>query len=148
MVIRRWIRSIFKETRRRTPDLRPSFSLYHNGGEVWISCIDNLGTDLELVKEKVNNNEELLMRPNKVYRVLFHIDGTEITHEIADYIINSLSRSQNHIFKLTMVGATKSGRAKLKKCQTNKELKLGIKYFSNMDHAKDWLIDEKFNLGS
>ncbi|GIO31782.1 hypothetical protein [Paenibacillus sp. USDA918EY] len=33
------------------PDLRATFSLYHNGGEIWISCIDILGADMQLIKE-------------------------------------------------------------------------------------------------
>lgn len=101
--------------------------------------------DLELIKEKVNNNEKLLCRPNRVFRVLFHIHGTEITHDSAKYIIESLTRSQHHIFRLAIVGATKSGKTKLNKYRVNNDMKLGTKFFSSMDQAKHWLVDERFN---
>ncbi|OPA73673.1 hypothetical protein BVG16_26600 [Paenibacillus selenitireducens] len=144
MGIRKWIRYLFKVQSIRVPDLRPSFLLYHNGGEVLISCIDNLGSDIKLIKEKVNNNENLMRMPNKLYRVLYHLDGTDVTNEIAEYIMESLIRSQQNICKIAIVGTTKSEKKNLNKWKSNFGCSLGINYFSSMDHAKDWLVSERF----
>lgn len=61
MGIRKWLGSKFFRQIKSVPDLRASFPLYHNGGEIWISCIDNLGGDMQLIKEKVNYS----MRPRQ-----------------------------------------------------------------------------------
>ncbi|MEC0373413.1 hypothetical protein [Paenibacillus chibensis] len=128
------------------PDLRASFSLYHNGGEIWISCIDNLGTDMPLIKAKVKNNEDLMRTTNKQYRVLYHLEGTDVLYEIAEYIAESLVRTKQNILKIAIVGATRSGRNHINKCLTNETARrsLGIKYFSSMDQAKDWLVSERY----
>jgi hypothetical protein len=144
MRILKWVLS--KEKIRSVPDLRPSFLLYHNGGEVWISCIDNLGDDMKLIKEKIYNNELSLMIPNKHYRVLYHLDGTEVTYDVAEYMMDSLVRSRKNIIKIAIVGTTRKGKYIIERCMNNAAVgqSLGINYFSSMDQAKDWLISEKF----
>ncbi|MWV44322.1 hypothetical protein GRF59_11840 [Paenibacillus sp. HJL G12] len=146
MGIRKWLGSIFNKQIKSVPDLRPSFSLYHHGGEIWISCLDNLGSDMQLIKEKVNNNEDLMRTANKQARVLYHLDGTDVIDETAEYIMESLRRTRHHIFKIAIVGVTRSGKNNFNKCLENETSRrsLGIKYFSSMDQAKDWLVSERF----
>ncbi|KOR90311.1 hypothetical protein [Paenibacillus solani] len=146
MGIRKWLGSIFFKHIKSVPDLRTSFSLYHNGGEVWISCIDNLGKDMQLIKEKVKNNEDSMRSTNKQHRVLYHLDGTDVIYEIAEYIIESLMRTKHNISKIAIVGATRSGKNNINKSLSNETARrsLGIKYFSSMDQAKDWLVSERY----
>lgn len=146
MGFRKWLRALFFKQKTSVPDLRASFSLYHNGGKIWISCIDNLGADMLLIKEKVKNNEDLMRTTNKQYRVLYHLDGTDVIYEIAEYIAKSLIRTKQNILKIAIVGATRSGRKNINKCLTNETARhsLGIKYFSSMDQAKDWLVSERY----
>jgi len=99
MGIRKWLGYIFNRQIKSVPDLSASFSLYHNGGEVWISCIDNLGSDMQLIKEKVKNNEDLMRITNRQYRVLYHLDGIDVIYEIAEYIMESLIRTKPNILK-------------------------------------------------
>ncbi|MGG3280094.1 hypothetical protein [Paenibacillus solani] len=146
MGFQKWLGSKFFKRIKSVPDLRASFSLYHNGGEVWISCIDNLGSDVQLIKEKVKKNEDLMRTTNKQYRVLYHLDGTDVIYEIADYIMESLVRTKQNILKIAIVGTTRSGKNNINKCLTHESTRrsLGIKYFSSMDQAKDWLVSERY----
>ncbi|RUS47937.1 hypothetical protein [Cohnella sp. AR92] len=144
MNIRNGLRAIFKKQLKSVPDLRPSFLLHHNGGEIWVSCIDNLGSDIHLIREKISNNEDLMRTKNKQFRVLYHIDGTAVTYEIAGYMTESLSRSSQNIFKIAIVGANRTAKNNIRKRLTKEVSSLGINYFSSIDQAKDWLVSERF----
>ncbi|GIO31781.1 hypothetical protein J2TS6_29220 [Paenibacillus albilobatus] len=83
---------------------------------------------------------------SKQYRVLYHLDGTDVIYEVAEYIVESLIRTNQNIMKIAIVGATRSGKNNILKCLTNETARrsLGIKYFSSMDQAKDWLVSERY----
>ncbi|UNK20713.1 hypothetical protein MNQ98_12155 [Paenibacillus sp. N3/727] len=133
-----------RKKKRKTPDLRQSFLLSHRGGEIWISCIDNLDDDYSLIKEKVLRTEQLISTPTHSSYVLYHLDGTDITFETAELIIDSLIRSQKFVSKLALVGVTRKGKANINKYvkSTGTDFKITSKYFSSMDIAKDWLVRE------
>ncbi|MCL6604589.1 MAG: hypothetical protein K6T94_17130 [Paenibacillus sp.] len=145
MRIQIWIEKLLlKNKKRSVPDLRPSFSLPHKGGEVWISCLDNLGNDIELIKNKITKNEEAIIHPHKRLRVLYHLDGTEINDRVVKIIGENIIRMSMNIYKLAIVGVSKKGERKINnELSKSKSIKLRPKYFSSMDNAKVWLVNER-----
>ncbi|KGE16810.1 hypothetical protein [Paenibacillus wynnii] len=145
MRIKIWFEKLLmKKQKRSVPDLRPSFLLPHKGGEVWVSCLDNLGSDIELIMNKISKNEEAIIHPNKRSRVLYHLDGTEINDRIVEIIGENIIRMRMNIYKLAIVGVSKKGERKInKELLKRNSIKLRPKYFLSMDNAKDWLVSEK-----
>ncbi len=136
---------LFTKPKRSAPDLRQSFSIPYNDGEIWVICIDNLGDNVELIKEKILDNEKLMSRPSNSSFILYDLNETVITIEIAGLIVDSLLRLKNYISKLAFVGASKIGKRKIQKYlkKYESELNILVKYFTDMDPAKEWLINTK-----
>jgi len=99
MEIWNWIEKLLLNNKKRSiPDLRPSFSLSHKGGEIWISCIDNLGNNTELIRQKIIENEEAIKHSSRLYRVLYHLDGTDVNNRAAELIVESVVGLSSNIY--------------------------------------------------
>jgi len=123
-------------------NLRESFSLPFNKGDIWYSCLDGLKNDFPLIKEKMLKEEKLICRPSSSSFIIYHLYDTEINDDLAEIMINSLIHSQNYISKLAIVGLSKSSKAALN--NYNKKARLQIdkptKYFDDLQLAKEWLL--------
>jgi len=96
-----------------------------------------------LIRVKISKNEEAIKHPNKRYRILYHLDGTDINISVAELIVESISEMRKNIFKLAFVGTSGQGKRRIKKrLIKNGQKFLKPMYFSSMDQAKDWLVSE------
>lgn len=97
-----------------------------------------------MIKNKITKNEEAIIHPHKRLRVLYHLDGTEINDRVVEIIGENIIRMSMNIYKLAIVGVSKKGERKINnELSKSKSIKLRPKYFSSMDNAKDWLVNER-----
>ncbi|MDP4144927.1 MAG: hypothetical protein Q8936_10680 [Bacillota bacterium] len=122
--------------------IRKSFSIPYNRGEIWVSCLDGLGDNIEILKEKVLEDEKMICRPSTPAFVALNLNETTVSAELAAVIVDSLIRSENFINKLTFVGVDKHGKRNIEAYLKKSNLKLGFasKYFDDFEKAKEWLI--------
>lgn len=125
------------------PDMRPSFLLPHNGSEIWIATLDNFGEQFNLLHEKILATEQLIGKPSRSGCILYHLEDTCVTPEVASLVINSLKRCSAYIRRLAFVGVTKKGRRTLLSHCRVLNLKIQSEYFSSMDEAKNWLTRDQ-----
>ena len=125
------------------PDLRDPFSLPYNQGEILCLILDGLGNNTELVLERIKLNEKCCIKPSTSSFVLYDIIDTEVTYEIASFLIRSLLRLEKSIMKLALVGITPTGKKNIKKYVSEHGIELDIlmDFFSGIEPAKEWLIN-------
>jgi len=140
-----WFERLFRQEKRNSSDVKKSCLLSHQGGQIWILCLDNLNDNSELIKKQILDNERLISQHDRSYRVLYHLDGTEVSNDIAIVMIDSLIRARKYVNKLAIVGVTSKGKESIKRCLSTSEadLNMAFKYYSDMEMAKDWLISER-----
>jgi hypothetical protein len=122
-------------------NLRESFSLPFSRGELWYSCLDNIGNDFELGIQKILYEEKNICRPSSSAFIIYHLYNTKINDKLAQVIMDSIIRSSDYIQKIAFVGVSFRGKYKMKRYLNKSRLKLQVayKYFDDMELAKDWL---------
>lgn len=132
----------FKRPRRSVPDLRQPFALPFRGGEIWVVCAGGLGDDVELTKQKIIENAEQSRRPSISSLVLYDLNETEVSLDIAGFLWNRIMNLQCYIKKLALVGVGVKDRRNLQKAleQTGMALEISYRCFEDMEPAKEWLV--------
>jgi hypothetical protein len=136
--------SFIKKKREVMPHLREPLLLPYRGGEILSLFLDNLTNHTELIKERIIANEKLSNRPSMASFVSYELIDTEITAEIAEFLVDSIMRMSKNIGKLAFVGTARQGRSNLKKClaKHRDDIHFAIEYFTGYEPAKEWLIPD------
>ena len=134
----------FKKKREIKPHLRNPLSLTYKGGVILSLFLDNLANDTKLIQERILKNEELSNRPSMPAFVTYELIDTEISYEIAEFLIDSIMRMSKNISKLAFIGTTRRGMKKIKKCLAKKgqDSNFAINYFAGYEPAKEWLLPD------
>lgn len=122
--------------------IRKSHLIPYNGGEIWVSCLDGLGDNIDILKEKILVDEKIICRPSTPAFIVFNLYDTNVSTEFAHIIIDSLIISQKYINKLAFLGISKIGKRNIDYYLNKSNLKLNFasKYFYDFEKAMEWLI--------
>jgi hypothetical protein len=133
---------LFKKKREIIPHQREPLSLPYKGGEILCLFLDNFTNHTELMKETILKNEKLSHRWSMPFFVVYELTDTEVTFEIAEFLIDSIMRMGKNIGKLAFVGTTRQGRKHLTKClaKYRNDLNFAVNYFYGHEPAKEWFI--------
>ena len=124
------------------PHLMAPLYLPYKGGELLGFFLDNFTNHAELIKETILKNEQSCHRPSMPFLVVYDVTATEITAEIAEFLIDSIGRMSKNIKKLAFVGATRQGKKQIQNCLAKQShvINTAVNYFSGHEPAKEWLI--------
>lgn len=122
------------------------FPYYYKNGELFGvhfgSFFDNEEGLLALMKAE----EEFMKKQNCQLPLWIDFYETKLTDRILIEFLHSMNRLHHQIPKLAIVGCSWKDQWRIKKLRKKLELELPVlvKYFSDPEEAKTWLVSETF----
>lgn len=123
-------------------NLRESFALPYAGGELWYSCLDGLGNDVDCIRAKILAEGKQIAKPSCSSYIIYHLYGTELNEEMAQVLLDNLLHMTKPIQKIAFTGVSKSGKQHMLRYlrSTKQELQIAYTFFDDMEKAKEWLL--------
>ncbi len=125
----------------------PSGSLcpyYYMGGELHPLKYGSFFSDKNRLFDIINAEEEFILKSSGLNnrRIWIDLYETTIDDEVIEKLVSHIQVIRHKVFKLCMVGCSIFIKQKIKKTMVQKNLDLAgqIKFFSDPEVAKQWLI--------
>lgn len=122
--------------------IRESFALYYNNGQIWAGDYDALGTNYDILRNKIEEDMEVLKRPSSPAFVAVHLYDTDVPHDIAILIIDKLCKIQTFIKKVAFIGLDRQSKNNIKNCIKKSDIGFVFDYFKDYEKAKEWLVSK------
>ena len=120
---------------------KKSFSLYFGGGEIWCEHLDSLCDRKDLFFEKFDNDLKTIKRPSASSYLAVIVDETDIDREIIDYLLDTFISLDKPLKKIAFIGLDNKWNKYINK--KNKGTYILMKSISDLEEAKNWLIDNR-----
>ncbi len=119
------------------------FPYYYKGGEILGLHYGSFFSNEEALLATMKAEEDFIARPNRRLRVWVDFYETQLTDRTLGEFAASVDRLRPHLVKLAIVGCSFRDRWRLR--QLGKApVPVPIKFFSDPEDAKTWLVDESF----
>ena len=118
-----------------------SFSLYFGGGEIWCEHLDSLCDRKDLFFEKFDNDLKTIKRPSASSYLAVIVDETDIDREMIDYLLDTFISLDKPLKKIAFIGLDNKWNKYINK--KNKGTYILMKSISDLEEAKNWLIDNR-----
>ncbi len=122
--------------------IRESFSLYYNNGQIWAGNYDDLGTNYETLKSKIEEDIKILKRPSSPSFVAVHLYDTDVPYDIAILIIDKLCEIEASIKKVAFIGLDRQSKNNIKNCIKKSDVNFVFEFFKDYEKAKEWLVSK------
>jgi hypothetical protein len=122
------------------------FPYYYKGGEIHCLKYGSFHADEEALLAVMKAEEIFIANPNQQLLVWVDFYETKLTHEVLSEFSESMNRLRPHIIKLAIVGCSvwDQYRLYLLSREAGRELPTALKFFSDPEVAKTWLVSESF----
>ena len=119
---------------------KKSFTLYYNGGEIWIEHLDAISNESDL-KQKFIQDMLQIKRPSTSSFIAINLDESDVTDKTLKFILDELC-SINKIVKVAFVGldSVMKRYVRLQKVRLN----FVINFIDDFEKAKHWLLCGKY----
>ncbi len=121
------------------------FPYYYKGGEIFGTHTGSYYSDEEGLLAMVRAEEEFIIQRKGCRRVWMDFYEDELTDRVLRELLATIQRLQPHLLRLALVGFSFRDRWRFN--QMKKRLRLGllipIKFFSDPENAKTWLVGEE-----
>lgn len=118
-----------------------SFSLYFGGGEIWCEHLDSLCDRKDLFFEKFDNDLKTIKRPSASSYLAVILNETDVDREMIDYLLDTFISLDKPLKKIAFIGLDNKWNKYINK--KNKGTYILMKSISDLEEAKNWLIDNR-----
>lgn len=120
---------------------KKSFSLYFGGGEIWCEHLDSLCDRKDLFFEKFDNDLKTIKRPSASSYLAVILNETDVDREMIDYLLDTFISLDKPLKKIAFIGLDNKSNKYINK--KNKGTYILMKSISDLEEAKNWLIDNR-----
>jgi hypothetical protein len=120
------------------------FPYYYKGGEIHCLKYGSFFSNEEALFALMKAEEDFIMKPNRRLRIWVDFYETFLIEKVLIEFVESICRLSKHIIKLSIVGCSFKDKWRLRKLlkKSGIESLIVIKYFSDPEDAKTWLVRE------
>lgn len=121
-----------------------NFPYYYKNGELFGAHYESFASREEELLELMKAEEEFFIKQNHRLPYWVNFYGTELTDKVLGEFIQSVNRMQRYIPRLAIVGCSRVDRWRLGRIEKRLNMKLPfpVRYFSDPEDAKAWLVNE------
>jgi hypothetical protein len=120
------------------------FPYYYKNGELFGAHYESFAAREQELLERMKAEEEFFIKQNHPLPYWVNFYGTKLTEKVLSEFIQSINRLQGFIPKLAIVGCSAIDRWRLERAGKRVGMKfpIPVRYFSDPENAKTWLISE------
>jgi hypothetical protein len=118
------------------------FPYYYKNGELFGAHYESFAAREQELLERMRAEEEFFIKQNYPLPYWVNFYGTTLTSKVMSEFIQSMNRLQRYIPKLAIVGCSVIGKWRLKQLGKRMGLNIPVRYFSDPENAKTWLVSE------
>lgn len=120
------------------------FPYYFKGGEILGLHYGSFFSNQEALLSRMKAEEEFITKSNRLLPTWIDFYETKLTDHVLTEFLESINRLRSHITKLAIVGCSSKDRRRLQRLtkKLNIEIPIPVKYFSDPEDAKTWLVSE------
>jgi len=121
------------------------FPYYYKGGEVHCLKYGSFFEKKDELFALMQAEEQFIAETNRKLKIWVDFYQTAKTKEVLLEFVHNLQRLSGYISKLSIVGFSASDRWRLRSAlrKSGIELTMPLKFFSDPEDAKTWLVQEK-----
>ena len=120
------------------------FPYYYKNGELFGAHYESFAEREHALLGRMRAEEEFLIAQNHPLPYWVNFYGTKLTDKVLREFIQSINRLQRYIPKLAIVGCSLVDQWRFEYAKRRKRVTIPIRYFSDPEDAKTWLVGEKF----
>ncbi len=122
------------------------YPYYYKHGEIFGAHFDSFGNDETGLISLMQAEEEFFLSQNRPLPYWINFYGSKLTDKILAQLIGFLDRQRHLIPRLAIVGCSTLDQWRFKRIakKLGLEISVPIKYFSDPEVAKTWLVSETF----
>ena len=120
------------------------FPYYYKNGELFGAHYESFASREEALLELMKAEEEFLIKQNHPLPYWVNFYGTRLTDKVLSEFIQSMNRVQKYIPRLAIVGCSPLDKWRVRRMERKINLKMPapVRYFSDPEEAKTWLVSE------
>jgi hypothetical protein len=120
------------------------FPYHFKGGEILGLHYGSFFSNEEALLTRMKAEEEFIEKANRQLPTWIDFYETKLTDKVLIEFIESINRLHNHVIRLAIVGCSPKDRRRSERLRKklNIEIPIPIKYFSDPEDAKTWLVSE------
>ena len=121
-----------------------TFPYYYKGGELHCLKYGNFSANEEGLIAVMEAEEDFITKHNQRLNIWVDFYETKLTDAVVREFFNSVTRLNAHIRKLAIVGCSHRDRKRLNRVgrSTGNKIPIPVRYFSDPEDAKTWLVSE------
>jgi hypothetical protein len=119
-----------------------TFPYYYKGGEIHCLKYGNFLGNLEALFALMKAEEEFIVKTNRPLRIWVDFYDTNHSDQVLMEFAANISRIRDHMIKLAVVGFTFFDKLRFRKFTRNQNLPMPLKFFTDPEDAKTWLIGD------
>lgn len=121
-----------------------NFPYYYKNGELFGAHYESFASREEELLELMKAEEEFFIKQNHSLPYWVNFYGTQLTDRVLGEFVQSVNRMQRYIPRLAIVGCSRVDRWRLRRIEKRLNMKLPfpVRYFSDPEDAKAWLVNE------
>jgi hypothetical protein len=120
------------------------FPYYYKNGELFGAHYEGFAGREDALLERMRAEEEFFARQNHPLPYWVNFYGTKLTDKGVSEFMQSMNRLQRHIPRLAIVGCSVIDRWRLGRARKTLGVRIPVRYFSDPEDAKTWLVSELF----
>ncbi len=115
---------------------KKSFSLSFHGGEIWVEHLDAMGSEIQLMLQKFNEDMIQIKKPFTSSFMAVNLDETKVNEAVLKLILEQLSSLKTPLRKVVLVGLN----LRMKRYIKRQKLPFLAACIDDFEKAKEWLI--------
>jgi hypothetical protein len=120
------------------------FPYYYKNGELFGAHYESFARKEQGLLERMRAEEEFLIEQHHPLPYWVNFYGTTMTNKVLNEFMQSINRLQRYIPKLAIVGCSIIDQWRLEYARIRKSVNIPVRYFSDPEKAKAWLVSEGF----
>ncbi len=123
---------------------RANLSYYYRNGKLFGTHYEGFASREDELLELMKAEEQFLIEQNHPLPFWVNFYGTQLTDRVLSEFVQSMNRLRRYIPKLAIVGCSLLDRWRLRRVEKRLNMKLPapVRYFSDPEAAKTWLVSE------
>jgi len=120
------------------------FPYYFKGGEILGLHYGSFFSNEEALLTRMRAEEEFTANASRKLPTWIDFYESKLTDRVLIEFLESMNRLRSHITRLAIVGCSSKDRRRLQRLgkKLNIEIPVSVKYFSDPEDAKTWLVSE------
>lgn len=120
------------------------FPYYYKGGEFHCLKYGSFYSDDQALFSLMKAEEEFIISRNRRLNVWVDFYETRLTHSVLNKFVENINHLQSHTKKLAIVGFSFGDKWRMRQLMKKAvcSFSFPVKYFSDLEEAKTWLVGE------